>query len=283
MATMTALVSWLALTAAVATEPLALLDPVALAEAKAIALNSVAAEVVDLAGGKALQLAYDARTDWPNAKFDAPRAYQQIDWSEYGALAVTVTNPGPAQVTLAMRIDDDPAANGNVHCRQGSYDLAAGQTATISMPLATLPGMRGSPPMRDGGVVFRSNNAALNLTNMIAFQLFLPRPKADQGRTAAVRGSAGLCRPVRAVQRCGLARKTPIRSRVRRTSRGRAVRPHGASRPDRPRRLGRLDRRAATRGHRAVPDPQAERQMVVGQPRWPVVLVGRCHRPAALQ
>ncbi len=168
-----------ALTAAIAAEPLTLLDPAAAAQAGAITLNSATAEVVDLAGTPAVKLSFSARDAWPNAKFKAPQAYTQTDWSGHGAIAVTITNPGEQVVTVDLRIDDDPTANGAVHCRQGHFDLAAGRTATVSMPLATLPGMRGSPPPAGMTETFRSNNAAIDLTNMIAFQIFLPRPKSD--------------------------------------------------------------------------------------------------------
>jgi len=173
------LVALLSLSTGVATTPVTLLDPVALAEAGGISLNSTRAEVIDHAGAKAVKLSFSSKTDWPNAKFNAPAAYTVTDWSEYGAIGVTVTNPGGSLVTLALRIDDDPTANGGVHCRQGSFDLEPGRTATIVMALATLPGMRGSPPLAGATEAFRSNNAKLDLTNMIAFQIFLPRPKED--------------------------------------------------------------------------------------------------------
>ena len=169
----------LALAVAFAARAEPLLDPVALAEAGKIALHSVTATVIDQGGAQALQLEFSAQTDWPNAKFDAPQAYQVTDWSTSGAIAVTLTNPMDRLVDVAFRIDDDATANGAVHCRQGHFELAAGQTETITMALASFPGMRGSPPLTASGASFRSNNTALNLEHMIAFQIFLPKPKSE--------------------------------------------------------------------------------------------------------
>src|SRR4051794_32988830 len=52
--------------------------------------------------------------EWPNVYFAAPSPW---DWRGTGGLALDVTNPGKEPVEFNVRVDDDAAANGIVHCR----------------------------------------------------------------------------------------------------------------------------------------------------------------------
>src|SRR5204862_4178608 len=83
--------------------------------------------------------------EWPNVYFAAPSPW---DGRGTGGLALDVTNPGKEPVEFSVRVDDDPAADGVVHCRTGSARIAAGTTATFLFPIGRDPmsyGMRGLP------------------------------------------------------------------------------------------------------------------------------------------
>src|SRR5437764_907954 len=66
--------------------------------------------------------------EWPNVYFAAPSPW---DWRGTGGLALDVTNPGKEPVEFSVRVDDDLAADGVVHCRTGSGRIQAGATATF--------------------------------------------------------------------------------------------------------------------------------------------------------
>src|SRR5438270_202105 len=83
--------------------------------------------------------------EWPNVTFAAPSPW---DWRGTGGLVLDVTNPGREPVEFNVRVDDDPAADGIVHCRTGSARIEPGATATFLLPIARDPmslGMRGLP------------------------------------------------------------------------------------------------------------------------------------------
>lgn len=141
--------------------------------------NQVEAELAESAEGPALQVTFSARTEWPNLRFAAGTAFAVTDWRDAAPLVFKLTNQEQRAVTVACRVDDDPRANGSVYCRQGSVELPAGATRLVAMPLASATGMRGSPPVAPGALEFRPSAQPLELSHIVAFQLFLPRPKAD--------------------------------------------------------------------------------------------------------
>src|SRR4051812_24123928 len=51
--------------------------------------------------------------EWPNVTVKAPKPW---DWSREGELLLDLKNPGSEPIEFGIRIDDDPAADGTVHC-----------------------------------------------------------------------------------------------------------------------------------------------------------------------
>lgn len=128
--------------------------------------------------GKAGSLRVDFRpADWPNVMVTAKTAW---DWSAAGGLALDVRNPGSQPVELGVRVDDDPGADGRVHCRQGMGSVGPGQTARFVLPLVTVDpmtvGMRGLPVEAKGLTALSNSYGKLQLDHVIGFQVFLHRP-----------------------------------------------------------------------------------------------------------
>lgn len=130
-------------------------------------------------GARSLEVRFGV-ADWPNVKFDAGRAYETADWRPHGAFMFDAYNPQDKPLRINVRIDDDPGADGRVHCRQVGVDLPPRRQVTVS--LALLPediGMRGAPPAGRGDVNASLGTRPLNLGNIIAFQFFLARPTEE--------------------------------------------------------------------------------------------------------
>lgn len=129
-------------------------------------------------GARALRIEF-ARETWPHVAWSA--GDPPWDWRGYALLVVDVTNPGDAAVAFALRVDDDPAADGVRHCRQAGATIAAGASGSFGInlgggadPMAF--GMRGLP--RPGNIRDMGGRGTLRLEQIVAFQLFLPRPAA---------------------------------------------------------------------------------------------------------
>ncbi len=116
---------------------------------------------------------------YPNIYFRIGQAFDNGDWREFGGLAVDVTNLEPEPVALFIRVDDDFAADGRVHCRTGRTILPPKRTVTVVMPfqVAIPPGMRGGPPLVPNALVMETYGSDLDLSHIVAFQLFLVSPK----------------------------------------------------------------------------------------------------------
>ena len=96
------------------------------------------------AGKQAVEARFQP-ADWPNVSMVAPTPW---DWRGFDGLAVDITNPGKEPLDFAVRVDDDPRADGVVHCRQGGGRLEPGTTASFVLYLGADPmtfGMRGLP------------------------------------------------------------------------------------------------------------------------------------------
>lgn len=113
------------------------------------------------------------------------------DWSGYASFALDVTNPGPDPLEVGIRIDDDLSSDGNSHCRTARAVIAVGRTATLTVPLgeaAAAPAsrallqahpMRGLPPSAERpGTLTASAYGGINLTHVVAWQIFLKQPPA---------------------------------------------------------------------------------------------------------
>jgi hypothetical protein len=81
-------------------------------------------------------------------------------------------------VKVDIRVDDDLSADGAKHCQTGSIGVPASQKATVVMPLgkSVPPGMNGGPPIAPGILQMNVSGSAINLSHIVAFQIFLPTP-----------------------------------------------------------------------------------------------------------
>ena len=134
----------------------------------------------DASGG--LKLTFSP-ADYPSVMWNIGRAYDAQDWSGCGGMVWTVRNPNDAPLTVLVRVDDDPKADGQNHCRTGNATLAPGETATLVFPFsATSPGMNAGPPLvpNPNARFFTIYGSSLNEKNIVAFQIFLAQPKANQ-------------------------------------------------------------------------------------------------------
>ena len=152
------------------------------AEVTALHRNNVRLEVVAdgaTEGRRALRVDF-AEGEWPNVQWIGAKPE---DWSGFEALALDVRNPGPEPVEFSIRVDDDPLADGVKNCRTGSGRLSAGESVCAVLPLTeqTDPmkfGMRGLPPAAAGlRVLSTYGNTRLELKHIVAWQLFMNRPK----------------------------------------------------------------------------------------------------------
>ncbi|MCS7186865.1 MAG: beta-galactosidase [Armatimonadota bacterium] len=117
---------------------------------------------------------------YPNIYFRVGQAFDKGDWREFGGLAVDVTNLESEPVSLFIRIDDDFAADGRVHCRTGRTSLPPKRTVTVVMPfqVSIPPGMRGGPPLLPNSLTMTDTYGSdLDLSHIVAFQLFLVSPQ----------------------------------------------------------------------------------------------------------
>jgi hypothetical protein len=90
---------------------------------------------------------------------------------------LSVSNPDSNDIELGIRIDDDPATDGQMHCRTAYAKLKAGQTATIAVgvnrtdPMAY--GMRGLPSHPGTRTVTASGLGQFRVGHIVSFQVFL--------------------------------------------------------------------------------------------------------------
>lgn len=124
---------------------------------------------------KGLRVKYGI-ADWPNVYFRP--AAGVWDWSGWTGLAVDVYNPEAEALTVNMRVDNE-GADGVNHCNQLGTSVAPKRWTTFRLRFSVggdkdLWGMRGLPITGP-----RGGGAALDLTKITAFQVFLAKPSRE--------------------------------------------------------------------------------------------------------
>ena len=147
--------------------------------------------------------------EWPSVNLVAPSG-QAWNWSSHGFLLLAVRNPEKHEIEFGIRIDDDLAADGNIHCRSTQARLKPGESTVLSFPLRKLDpmahGMRGLPSYPGSRGLNPGGQGSFDPGHVVAFQIFLHRP--SQARSLEIR-SAQLARAFAAGRDCRLAR--PVR------------------------------------------------------------------------
>ncbi|WP_406695536.1 beta-galactosidase [Singulisphaera sp. Ch08] len=118
--------------------------------------------------------------DWPNLTVKAAKPW---DWSRVGRLLLSLKNPGPEPIEFGIRVDDDPRADGTVHCRTAESSIGPRQSATYAIELgreAMSFGMRGLPGRAGARSLTPTGIGPFNLGHIVGFQLYLHRPKTPQ-------------------------------------------------------------------------------------------------------
>jgi hypothetical protein len=127
-------------------------------------------------GKKALLVTFETK-QWPNVFFSMTHPQ---DWSNYGGLALDITNPGQKSVNFNIRIDDDVKANGVTHCITGTGKIEAGETKSFICTFSQNPmlyGMRGLPSADPSCIEMSVGSGyVLNTKHIVAFQVFLDHP-----------------------------------------------------------------------------------------------------------
>jgi hypothetical protein len=142
-----------------------------------------AARVAVLPGpAEAIRVTFEP-AEWPSVRFPAPRE-RAWDWSGRGFLLLDLTNPGREPLNLGIRIDDDPSADGRLHCRTAQVALGARESATVAVALAPADpmthGMRGLPAYPGTRGVGASGQGPFRWSHVFAFQVFMHRPATER-------------------------------------------------------------------------------------------------------
>lgn len=145
------------------------------------------AEKVRLWSANDAQLAIDApnrgmrvvfgTSEWPSIHLKPTSTY---DFSKAGVLAVVVHNPNAEAVSLGIRCDDDPSADGWNHSRQGVLTLPPRKTVTIGLGAGVDPkgyGMNGLPRPKGLDAITSSGAPGWEPQHITDVQLFMHRPK----------------------------------------------------------------------------------------------------------
>lgn len=148
------------------------------------ALNSADARLTAVAdhatdGKQALKVEF-LPAAWPQVKMTAGQ--KPWDWRGFDGIAIDIANPGAEAIGFGIRVDDDPQADGAVHCRQGTGTIDAGAAATFVLPLAAALdpmkfGMRGLPAAPGLRTLAAHGAKPIDLEHIVALQVFLDHPK----------------------------------------------------------------------------------------------------------
>ena len=139
--------------------------------------------------GGAIRAAFQP-APWPNVRFPAPDG-RPWDWSSQDVLLMELRNPERHAIEFGIRIDDDPSADGKVHCRTAQGRLQPGESATFSVALDKVNpmahGMRGLPVHAGTRSLAASGQGPFNLAHIVAFQIYLHQP--GEPRTLEIRSA----------------------------------------------------------------------------------------------
>ncbi|MGO9468144.1 MAG: hypothetical protein ACLQVF_28765 [Isosphaeraceae bacterium] len=121
--------------------------------------------------------------DWPSVHFPAPRG-RAWDWSSQGSLLLALRNPDQHEIELGIRIDDDPAADGKIHCRTAQVTLKALESATVAVALSRIDpmahGMRGLPARPGTRDATAFGSGPFDLRHVVEFQIFVHQPRTSR-------------------------------------------------------------------------------------------------------
>ncbi len=119
-------------------------------------------------------------TAWPGITLQLSDG-EAWNLDSFGQIVCEVKNLGSTEVTLHLRVDDDPSADGSKHCTTTSVTIPAGETQPLVSPLQRqlpkeiadqLIGMRGNPPEF-------GQSKGLNLSHICGIVLFMNNPSED--------------------------------------------------------------------------------------------------------
>jgi len=130
--------------------------------------------------GKCLRITFGCRAPYPNIRFEPKRAGFVADWSQWGALSLTLLNPSDKPLTIGLRIDSLAASDRG---RQATTEIAPRQEKRVLMPLrprASITGMIGQPPIAGTDAtdfILNPTDTAFDAAKIRSFQLFVGKPK----------------------------------------------------------------------------------------------------------
>ncbi|MDQ2800661.1 MAG: beta-galactosidase, partial [Armatimonadota bacterium] len=127
-----------------------------------------------------------APTEWPNAWWSAGEG-KSWDWSATPTLAFDISNPNSEPINFSVRVDDDPKADGTIHCVTAGGALPPGKSGAFFLDLHASDdsmgtyGMRGGPPTPGReGMTAMSGSGKIAPSHIVAFQIFLHQPPAPR-------------------------------------------------------------------------------------------------------
>ena len=127
------------------------------------------------------------QVDWPNVMFRAGVAFATGDWRLRGGILLDIENPSREAVFISVRVDDASISEGLQHSRGWSAELPPGRHRLAVSLSPAAEGMRGAPPLAGGGgLPMNPSGGKIDLSRIVAFQVFLPRP--DEARTLVLHG-----------------------------------------------------------------------------------------------
>jgi len=137
------------------------------------------ARIVSEGPRKVLRVAFGHDQDWPHIRFSLDQLNLDADWSAYGALAVTIRNPGEQTVTVTLVLGSEDGKKRYV----ARARIRPDGKPRIILPLSgakRIIGMVGQPPFVEmtplDRVPVADGNSAMNPADVSFFQVSLDRP-----------------------------------------------------------------------------------------------------------